>query len=371
MISGDRLAVQGKQGAFWYTLAELSKYWDRVDVICPHVKNGKWKMENGKLNNVFFYPSPRKLWYQPWWILKKGKELIEKYDCDVMTVHEYPPFYNGYGALKLAKKTGIPFMLEIHHIVGWPIAASFSEKLFRPLSRIFLPKESKAASAVRTVNSSVLSTLKDFGIPEEKIELLPSFYLDSKILVQKNEIKKDFDLVFAGRLVVNKGLDRLLAAIETLPSIRLLVIGDGPQRKYEEAHAKRLNIADRVVFVGWQSTQEEVMNAIQRAKIFVLPSKSEGGPRVALEAMACGMPVLTTPVGVMQDTIRNGENGLLTTGEPEDIAEKISLLLSDEDWCKKIGNEAKNILNEFNKEALVRKYAEFLQSLVHNNQTML
>ncbi|MCK5017055.1 MAG: glycosyltransferase, partial [Candidatus Peribacteraceae bacterium] len=255
--------------------------------------------------------------------------------------------------------------------VGWPIAASFSEKLFRPLSRIFLPKESKAASAVRTVNSSVLSTLKDFGIPEEKIELLPSFYLDSKILVQKNEIKKDFDLVFAGRLVVNKGLDRLLAAIETLPSIRLLVIGDGPQRKYEEAHAKRLNIADRVVFVGWQSTQEEVMNAIQRAKIFVLPSKSEGGPRVALEAMACGMPVLTTPVGVMQDTIRNGENGLLTTGEPEDIAEKISLLLSDEDWCKKIGNEAKNILNEFNKEALVRKYAEFLQSLVHNNQTML
>src|SRR3989339_1246744 len=102
MISGDRSILQGKRGAFWYTLHELRKHFDRIDIICPHVAqitplpvdgNGA-KPEGGE---VHFHPSPRGLWYQPRWILTCGTSLIAQHHIDVMTVHEYPPFYNGCG----------------------------------------------------------------------------------------------------------------------------------------------------------------------------------------------------------------------------------------------------------------------------------
>src|SRR5688572_26205291 len=77
MISGDRSILQGKKGAFWYTLEEFAKHWERIDVICPKPQAMQKQMtENGPSQNVFFHPSPRGLWYQPWWIGKKGKELI-------------------------------------------------------------------------------------------------------------------------------------------------------------------------------------------------------------------------------------------------------------------------------------------------------
>ena len=129
MISGDRSILEGKQGAFWYTLQELRKHWDRIDIICPKPKSAEIEMFDGEHHyspkdtaggEVYFHPSSRNLWYQPAWIQKKGEELYNKHKHAVMTVHDYAPFYNGRGALKLSKRIGIPHVLEIHHIVGWP-----------------------------------------------------------------------------------------------------------------------------------------------------------------------------------------------------------------------------------------------------------
>ena len=119
MISGDRSILQRRNGAFWYTLQELRKHWDHIDIICPctraqihenqrRAKAGRASLVGGK---VFFHPSPSSLWKQTSWITSVGSELIEKHRHDVMTVHEYPPFYNGLGARRLAKKYKISYAL--------------------------------------------------------------------------------------------------------------------------------------------------------------------------------------------------------------------------------------------------------------------
>lgn len=363
MISGDRSVLQGKKGAFWYMLEEMSKHWERIDVICPRATRNQIgdRSEGHKaFSNIFFHPSPRGLWRQPWWILEKGSELIAEHHHGVMTVHEYPPFYNGIGARWLARATGVPFILEVHHIVGWPKASSLSERIGYRMSRLYLPRACRRAAQVRCVSRATADVLRRWGV--KNVEIVPSFYLDPEHLRPDPEVPRTYDLVVAARLVPNKGIREVIEALTSMaPHRRLLVIGDGPEMRKLKAHAKKHGVHERVVFSGWLKENSEVYYALQTGWVFVMNSKSEGGPRIALEAMALGLPVVATPVGVMPDVVRHGENALFTTGEPRDLAEKAETLLADELLRRRIGGEAQKIIGQFERRVLIQKYAEFLK----------
>jgi len=357
MISGDRSVLSGKKGAFWYTLEALHRHFERIDVICPKAEGSG---NDHPFETVWFHPSPHGLLGQTSWILEKGKELIAAHGHGVMTVHEYPPFYNGIGARRLHAATGVPFVLEVHHIVGHPVASSLSERIGSLLSRRYLPWAVLRSAGIRTVNHEVRSILLRWGVPLPKISVVPSFYLDPHVLRPDPTVRKTYDLAFCARLVENKGLESLLHVVATLPNVSLLVIGEGPMRSNAEQIVLRHEMGDRVRFVGWLPTQEEAMHAIQSAKIFVMNSRSEGGPRVALEAMACGMPVIATPVGVMPDVLESGRNGILVTGHDRHLKEAIEKLLGDEALRTNMGVEAQKILQRFDRETLIQGYADFL-----------
>jgi glycosyltransferase involved in cell wall biosynthesis len=357
MISGDRSVPSGKHGAFHATLEEFSKHWDRIDVLCPHVPHPR----PSPFENVFFHPSPHGLARQPAWITRTGITLIGDHQHDVATVHEFPPFYNGIGAARLHQRTGIPYVLEIHHVVGYPRAASASERIGAVLSRMYLARDARLAAAVRVVNGEVGDILRRFGIPQEKIHIVPSFYLDSLVFHPSVSTEKRFDVVFCARLVKNKGLLTLLEALKHLP-YSLLVIGDGPERARAEAFVARHGMSDRVSFVGWLPTREDVAEQLRSARVCVMNSTSEGGPRSALEAMACGLPIITTRVGVMPDVVRDGENGCFTDGSSAELKKHLHALLDDPDRWKRMGQEAAKIAERFDRHALIRQYAQFLQS---------
>ncbi len=370
MISGDRSVLQGKKGAFWQTLQGFARHWDRIDVICPRTAASDELRAAGRdgikvsedFPNVYFHPSPWILIHQPWWILKKGTELIQAFGHETMTVHEYPPFYNGFGAHLLHKRMGIPYCLEIHHIVGEPVPSSLSERIGRFLTRQCIALDARQAKAVRVVNQSVGLRLRELGVPGDKISIVPSFYLDPAVLRADESIIKEFDLVFCGRLVENKGLIELLGLVYTMPGVSLLVLGDGPLRTQAERVIESLGMGSRVTLRGWLPDQASLIRAIQSAKVFVMNSRSEGGPRVALEAMACGMPVVSTPVGVMPEVIVQGENGFLASGTSE-MGEIIGKLLADVVRRRTVGQAAQEILKRFDRTALLSGYASFLQRL--------
>lgn len=381
MISGDRSVLQGKKGAFWYTLEEMSKHWERIDVLCPRAQqlsasgyqlSGKTirRTESSKLKaesffgNVFFHPSPRGLWYQPWWILEHGSGLIANHHHNVITVHEYPPFYNGVGARWLSRATGVPFILEIHHIVGYPRASSLSEHVGYWLSRVHLPRASRRAKAVRCVSSSMAEALRSWGV--KNVEVVPSFYLDPEMLRPDPAVPRTYDIVVCARLVPNKGMREVLHALTDLPDRTLLIVGDGPERPHLEDHARRLGIESQVTFTGWLEENKDVYYALQTGHVFVMNSRSEGGPRVALEAMALGMPVVATPVGVMPDVVRHGENALFTTGDPEDLVEKLRVLLGDAALRERLGSEAQKVRDQFERRKLIQLYADFLKRFIRS-----
>ncbi|MDD5623207.1 MAG: glycosyltransferase [Candidatus Peribacteraceae bacterium] len=374
MVSGDRSILQGKRGAFWYTLQELRKHFDRIDILCPRatdvVTNGNNHHHPAAIaggGEVHFHPCPLGLWYQSHWIVKQGKTLFREHHHDVMTVHEYPPFYNGRGALRLHRATGIPFVLEVHHVVGIPAPASFAERLGRWLSRWVLPRHARAAAAVRVVNTAMRDLLCSWGIPAEKVQIVSSFYLDRELLAKDVRPPISYDVSFCGRLVPNKQLALLIEAIADMPEIRLLVVGDGPERARCEALARKLSMQERATFLGWMPSAEAVIAAVQTARIFVMNSSSEGGPRSALEAMGCGMPVVATPVGIMPEIIEDGVNGVFTDGSKGDLRRKITRLLQDEALRNRLGAEARKVLDRFDRVRLIRQYADFLQSIARHS----
>lgn len=362
MISGDRSILEGKKSAFYYTLEEFSNHWDRIDVICPRPTPNT--QHPNPFSNVYFHPNPRSLWWQECFIRKKGKQLIKKHKHDVMTVHDYPPFYNGAGAMYLGKKTKIPYALEVHHIVGYPKAASLSEWMGRLMSKKYFATASKKATALRTVNQATKDTLSQWGVDANKISVVPSFYLDKELLTSVNKPPVSYDVAFCARLVANKGCSQLLDAIAQLDDARVLIIGDGPERQKLEHQARHLGIEKQVTFLGWLPTKEAVMSAIHTSRLFVMNSSSEGGPRILLEAMGSGMPVIATSVGVVPDVIEDGSNGVITTGEPDDLAQKIQTLLKSHAKRKKLAASATAVLKDFERTKLIKGYADFLKSLV-------
>lgn len=361
MLSGDRLLASGKKGAFWNTLEALKEHFDRIDILTPNVGDSSISEPFPK---VYIHPSPVGLLSQPHWIETKGSELVALHKHEVMTVHEFPPFYNGRGARRLYEKVKVPYALEIHHIVGFPVAASLTERIGNFMTNHYICRDAELAKKVRVVNTEVRAQLIRYGVEPKKIECVPSFYLNADILKPNTSIEKTYDVAFCARLVKNKGLDHLLRALKDVPRAKLVVIGDGPERDRMKKLSEKLGISGRVDFLGWLPTQEDVIRVIQSANIFVMNSSSEGGPRVALEAMSVGMPILATPVGIMPDVIENKVNGMFTTGKPHELTEKIQMLLTDNAFREKLGMNAALILPRFERSKTIKEYADFLKSLV-------
>jgi glycosyltransferase involved in cell wall biosynthesis len=139
-------------------------------------------------------------------------------------------------------------------------------------------------------------------------------------------------LVSVGRLVPQKGFDVLLPAVASLrtryPDVHLTILGDGPERPELEALARRLELEHHVTFGGFVP---EPIPFVRAADVFVLASRYEGFPNAALEALACGTPVvLTNCPGANAEIVRPAENGRLAeTVEPAAVARALELALAE------------------------------------------
>jgi len=385
MITGDRALAQGKKGPFYYMLEEFSKYWERIDIICPRAKSSansadrrQPKVKNFH-KNVFLHSSSWPLWRQPWFILKKGIEIYKKEKFDLFTIHSYPPFYNDIGGNWLFNKIKVPYMLEIMHIIGYLKAGNFKEWLYKILNRYLVRFSTRKAEAVRIVNKKqVPEFLKKAGVNEKKLKYIPAFYIDLDIF-RPQTLNKKYDLVFAGRLVKNKGIFLLLEAIKSIKqadlrlsqqsnqlskAINLIIIGAGPLEDKIKRYIKKNRLENNVELAGWLPTTKDVARIYNQSKIMVMPSFNEGGPRVALEAMACKVPVITSKVGMMIDIIKPGENGLFVYWNVKDIAEKILLLLENEDLRKKIAENGYQTVQQFERHRAIKNYALSCQRLI-------
>ena len=153
--------------------------------------------------------------------------------------------------------------------------------------------------------------------------------IDFKKIESVKPLEDESDIVFAGRLIKDKNVDVLIKAIslirEEIPDIKCVINGDVPEKEKLMNLAKEIGVEGNVKFVGFLENHDDVIAYMKASKVFVLPSTREGFGIVALEANACGLPVVTVNHrrNAACDFINNGENGFICELSAEDIAEKI------------------------------------------------
>lgn len=221
------------------------------------------------------------------------------------------------------------------------------------LIRIFYP----FANTVFTVNRPFLKDLiKTYYLSPKKVSLISNwtFLTERKIFPGK----KIYDLVFVGRLRPEKNIGFLLKGVKKLKKFRkdisLCLVGEGEEKKRLQAEAKRRQLKGNVFFVG---PTKRVKNYLSQSKIFVLSSENEGLPLTILEAMACGLPVLSSNYPGAKDVIKDGINGFIFKNQAQFIG-KVKWLLENPGQRRKIGQQAKAYVRQYHSPENINQYLE-------------
>ncbi|MFH1031248.1 MAG: glycosyltransferase [Chloroflexota bacterium] len=236
----------------------------------------------------------------------------------------------------------IPHMVMFHTLGAVKNAIGIGEK--EPELRIEGERD-----AVQSCHRIIASTEREkealieyYGAMPERIGIVPcGVNPDLFHPSDKEKAKRELGftdqkvILFVGRIEPLKGIDRLLQAITYLPEktgLKLVIIGGGEQSRSEMERLQKLSdqlgIRDMVVFPGVVEHQQ-LPRYYNAADVSVVASYYESFGLVALESLACGIPVIATDVGDLRDIIRQGETGyIVDSNVPRSLAEKITLILN-------------------------------------------
>ena len=365
MLSGDTSVVRGEYRAFHNTLSEFSNYWNRIDILTYRIPG---VTRHNCFDNVTFYPSPWGKILQPFFVWKRGHALFARRRYDLIVSHDYGFFLHGTGARWLSQSSGVPHVSEIHHVDGYPRAANFRERVQPWLTRRFVNGAMSHSLGFRITNESELRPLLlSWGVPSEQLFLLYSLYLDFDVFRPETTVI-DYDAIFVGRLMPNKApllfLDGIEALARKLDGLRVLIIGSGPLKAQLRARAASLGAAARVEFRDWVTDPREMADLYRRSHCLICTSFSEGGPRVVAEALACGVPVISTRVGLAQELVQDGMTGFLVGWSPVDIAARMEQILRNQELRARMALTASRSVQRFEKSRVLREYALGYQELV-------
>jgi len=195
-----------------------------------------------------------------------------------------------------------------------------------------------------------------------------SEYVDTNNFATNNSLSSRENLIgYIGRLSKEKGVDNFVKAIALVPKKRkdlyFFIGGNGPLQNEIMKFLEDNKLLDKAELTQW-IPHSELPNFLNKFKLIVIPSYTEGIPRLLLEAMACSTPVLATPVGGVPDIIKDGETGfIMENNSPECIARNIIRALNYPN-LEKVAENARNLVEKkFTYEKVMGRYKKILEEV--------
>ncbi len=322
--------VGGVQIYTTYLAGELMSLGHEVVVVSYHNARSKWGERVRNALNVGV-PVLRGLTF----IVHSALALAR--ECPDVALAQYA-VTSGIAAW-LASFLGVPYTVTFH---GSDLRVS------PRLSRIAASK----AEAVISVSSWLAERLEGSGIGVSGIipgGIDPEPFL---ALPPKEEVREELGLdpraklvLSVGALIEAKGFDIIPEVAASLmrkgvTEARFLVIGEGPLKGVIEGRASRLGVEDRIALLG-RKRFEETVKYYRAADLLLHPARYEGYGLVIREAMAAGTPVVTTDVGGARDLVEDGVDGYIEKRDADKMAEKIALLLTNDDLREEMGERGR------------------------------
>lgn len=294
--------------------------------------------------------------------------VITNNELDLLHVHYAIPHASAaYFAKQILKKQGrdIPFITTLH---GTDITLVGKDQTYAPVVT-FSINESDAITAV----SSNLreETYHSFDI-EKEISVIPNFVDMDRFYHSNKEHFKKMLAPNGERILAHVSNFRKVKRVEdvirvyegvrkVIPS-KLLMIGDGPERQHAEELARSLCQMSDVRFLGKQEQMDEILSI---ADLFLLPSQYESFGLAALEAMACGVPVISTNAGGLPEINVHGKTGFLSpVGDVPDMVQHALTILHDEESLQRFKTDALAHARTFAKEEIVPMYERLYEEVL-------
>ena len=153
----------------------------------------------------------------------------------------------------------------------------------------------------------------------------------------------------------------------TVPDARFVMVGEGRMRPRAEELARRLGLADRIVFCGWW---DDIPGLLAATQVSVLCSRHEGLPRAVVESLAAGVPVVATAVNGTPEVVRDGVNGFLVpAGDVSGLTGRVLTLLSNSELRERMAAAAPTGLDEYDIDEMVRQQEDLYRCLLGRNRS--
>lgn len=231
---------------------------------------------------------------------------------------------------------------------------------------------------VTAVSKSLISQTYDLINPDKKIETVYNF-IDERVYkkLDSSHLKEEYGILPEEKVIIHvsnfRPVKRVQDVVRTFEKItkcipaKLLLVGDGPEMTVVCKLVKKLNIEDRVLFLGKQDNVEELYSI---SDLMLLLSEKESFGLVALEAMACGVPCIGTNVGGIPEVIDNGKSGYICElGDIMDMSNKaIELLRNPEKHQEFSRASIKLVTDKFQATTIVKQYEDLYKSLLQSGE---
>ena len=301
------------------------------------------KGENGLIYRIFPSVYSTKFGDFSLPLLKSLEKEIEQNDEVIIHLHGLYNLMTYSIAFLFGKK--VPIIAQSHG--GYPAYVLLTQDVDSPLKEMKHPLNSLKVLLYSYVLQSLSFRNIDvfFVLSKKEQEFFSTFFNPRKVEISpmgldlerfkpigKEKARKMLGLdeeklylLYVGRLSKEKGIKYLLLglkhALDKIPNLQLLVIGDGPMEKELKAMCRVLGIKDHVLFLGWMPN-ERLSLYYNAANVLIFPSLYEGWPITPLEALACKTPIITTPVGCIPHLLEDIKDGIFVVPKRDPIAIK-------------------------------------------------
>jgi N-acetyl-alpha-D-glucosaminyl L-malate synthase BshA len=302
--------------------------------------------------------------YQPYELALSSKlvDMVKLHGIELLHVHyAIPHAYAGYMAKKMLKEQGIkiPMVTTLH---GTDITLVGNHPFYKPAVSFSINHSDVVTSVSQDLKDE---TYRLFDIKRE-IFVIPNFIEVNPDKIVGNPCKRSMMAPDNQKIITHISNFREVKRIPDVVKIfneiqkkvpaRLMMVGDGPEKAAAEQLVDALGLTDNVVFFG---NSNEINEILCFSDLFLLPSQTESFGLAALEAMALGVPVISTKAGGLPEVNRDGYSGYMgNVGDVEDMAAKAVSILSDENKLSEFKQNALKVAQEFDIQKVIPLYEQ-------------
>jgi glycosyltransferase involved in cell wall biosynthesis len=287
-------------------------------------------------------------------------------------VHIQTPFVAHYVGIEIADALGVPRVETYHTFFEeylFHYVPALPKSLLRALSRHFSRTQCNRMNALIVPSSAMRDKLNEYGV-QVPMHVIPTGIPmaefsggDGAAFRARHGIEKDRPmLLFVGRVAHEKNIGFLLRALEQaivhIPGLLLTIAGEGPALASLRKLVAKRNLQDHVLFVGYLDRRTALLDCYRSADAFVFASRTETQGLVLLEAMALGVPVISTAVMGTRDVVGPGRGALVPEDNETDFARNIVKLMNDPALRVRLCTEGKAYAAEWNAGALAGRLAD-------------